>query len=669
MEPLTGTLEERYRVLERVGAGAFGEVYRAHDLRLNRTVALKRLRLEALTESHEVERAKQRFLQEARIAAKLKHPNIVTIHDILATPHHLVMVMELIEGRTLQHVLEERGRLDYFQTGEILRSTAQALDYAHSEGIIHRDIKPANIMIDAAGVVKVTDFGIAKVDSTATLTGTGHLIGTPNYMSPEQARGEVVDARADIFSLGCLLYECLSGRRAFDGDSVTAVLLKVVGEAPPRLDMRAAGLPLEVEQVLAKALNKAPHERYKTAGELVSSLERAAQHTLAAKRPDLPPLPLRQPQQPASQDPHAAPIETAPHSVAPVQAAAAMLAQQAAQAQGAHAPPPPVTPEHVTPELTAETARDGEQAVAAQPPLAETPAKTMTGRPEGLGLRQLLIPAMVALPIVLLAAWWLMRPNDVTPIEKVTDPTLVNPDTMAASASATRDDDSLGVDAWDADTEAEAADETPLGSAELDPSLERLEPPADSIAATSARPTREELLARAQEPNTAPQRQPEEVTARGSPPQGSVAPQTTPPPASSPTTVPAPSPTLAKTEPVPEPTPSAPGVAVAMALPPGASYVDEFTCNRNADFDVDPEEAMVTINGVQIGIADDWDGAGGGKLWEFDKPGTYTVELTLEGWHTAWVKITVDPEARRKTADVDTELKKVRRKRRRRGGP
>jgi serine/threonine-protein kinase len=232
-------LGDRYEILRKLGAGAFGEVYEARDTTLGRKVAIKRIRLDAFAEGPELEEVKQRFLQEAQVAANLRHPNVVTMHDIAAKESSSFMVMELVEGRTLQALLRERGRLSLEQTLPLLSQAAAALDFAHSNGVIHRDVKPANLMIEPSGQVKVMDFGIAKAAASGNITRTGAILGTPNYMAPEQARGGAVDGRADLFSLGCVLYECLTGRKPFVGDSVTAILLKVLTEPPPSVDFEA----------------------------------------------------------------------------------------------------------------------------------------------------------------------------------------------------------------------------------------------------------------------------------------------------------------------------------------------------------------------------------------------------------------------------------------------
>jgi tRNA A-37 threonylcarbamoyl transferase component Bud32 len=281
-ETLQGLLGERYHTLARLGSGAFGEVYRAHDSALGRDVAVKRIRLEAFVEPSQLEDAKQRFRREARLAARLRHANIVTTHDIVEAPSTSFIVMELVEGKTLQALLQERGRLPLDETIALISQVAAALDHAHASQVIHRDVKPANIMIEPGGHVKVMDFGIAKLETGTNLTATGSIMGTPNYMSPEQAKGMKVDGRSDIFSLGCVLYECLTGTKPFQGESVSVILVKILTEEPPPVDFTATRLPTEIGAVLKRATAKDPAARYASGAELVEALRTAGQTTLVS---------------------------------------------------------------------------------------------------------------------------------------------------------------------------------------------------------------------------------------------------------------------------------------------------------------------------------------------------------------------------------------------------
>jgi serine/threonine-protein kinase len=260
----------RYQIVKKLGAGAFGTVYKARDARLDRMVAIKTIRLEGLAASQAgLKEMTDRFLREAKTAAKLKHPGIVTIHDYGDAEGLTYIVMEFIDGIGIDHILAETGRMPIERAAALGAQIAEALDYAHKGGVVHRDIKPANIMIEPGDRVKVTDFGIAKPgDSAEHLTMTGSLLGTPSYMSPEQARGQKLDGRSDLFSVGCVLYEMVAGKKAFRGESITALLFKIISEEPPSLREFDPKVPDEMLRIISKALQKSPDARYQTGREL-----------------------------------------------------------------------------------------------------------------------------------------------------------------------------------------------------------------------------------------------------------------------------------------------------------------------------------------------------------------------------------------------------------------
>jgi tRNA A-37 threonylcarbamoyl transferase component Bud32/tetratricopeptide (TPR) repeat protein len=273
---MTETFEQmpggRYEIVARLGTGAFGSVYQAQDTFLNRPVAVKSIRLDTSLDPEHRKALNKRFIREAQVAAQLHHPNIVTIHDILFTPETGFIVMEFIEGRTLQSMLKAE-RLPLAKTIAIAAQVASALQYAHEHKIIHRDVKPANIMITPSFEARITDFGIAKSDGATHLTMSGSLVGTPDYMSPEQAKGEEVDSRSDIFSLGCVLFECAAGEKPFKGGSLTGVLLSIVNSDPFQSKAwKSLNLPPALEAVAKRALAKQPDQRYASAAELSNAL-------------------------------------------------------------------------------------------------------------------------------------------------------------------------------------------------------------------------------------------------------------------------------------------------------------------------------------------------------------------------------------------------------------
>jgi predicted Ser/Thr protein kinase len=259
----------RYEITGELGRGAMGVVYKALDPTIGRTVALKTMRLDV--HGLDAQEMVRRFQNEARAAGVLNHPNIVTIYDAGEQDGIFYIAMEFIEGTTLHELLVEKRVLATDEVLQLTRQICRGLDYAHSNSIVHRDIKPANIMITGNGTVKIMDFGIAK--SGGQVTNTGQVLGTPNYMSPEQVKGRQLDGRSDLFSLGVILYEMMTGEKPFVGQNVTTIIYKIVNENPitPR-DLDVTVHP-GLSAIVTKALAKAPDDRYQTGADLVRDLE------------------------------------------------------------------------------------------------------------------------------------------------------------------------------------------------------------------------------------------------------------------------------------------------------------------------------------------------------------------------------------------------------------
>lgn len=261
----------RYRILREIGRGAMGRVYLAHDTVLERDVALKELVAPQYLSDHEKEELRERFRLEARAAARLAHPHILTVHDIISTGDRQFIVMEYLEGKTLRDILGERA-LSPEEVLSIAPMISDALGYAHSHGIIHRDVKPDNIFVLENGNIKVADFGIAKMLKVSDRTHTDVIMGTPNYIAPELVRGLDYDHRVDVFSLGVTLYEILSGRRPFDSENDYAIIFKIASEDPEPLDRMREGLPPDLVRVVHRALEKEPDRRYPDMRELKQDL-------------------------------------------------------------------------------------------------------------------------------------------------------------------------------------------------------------------------------------------------------------------------------------------------------------------------------------------------------------------------------------------------------------
>ncbi len=248
-----------------------GVVYRATHVHLGRTVALKLLNPE-LAASDEF---RERFIREARAAAELEHPNIVPVYDAGEVEGRLYLAMKFIEGTDLAHVLEKEHHLTAERTMPLLEQLANALDAAHANGLIHRDVKPANALLDGDRLY-LTDFGLTRrVDSTRPLTATGRAVGTAAYLAPEQIRGEPLDRRVDVYALGCVLFQCLSGNPPYLRDTDMLIMWAHVGAEPPSLAAERPELPSAVDRVIKKALAKSREDRYDTCGELVSEMKRA----------------------------------------------------------------------------------------------------------------------------------------------------------------------------------------------------------------------------------------------------------------------------------------------------------------------------------------------------------------------------------------------------------
>jgi serine/threonine-protein kinase len=277
----------RYELDGVVGRGGMAEVYRARDIRLDRIVAIKTLRTDLARD----QTFQARFRREAQSAASLNHPSIVAVYDTgedMATGVPVpYIVMEYVDGRTVRDLLQEGHRLLPERTLEIIDGVLRALEYSHQAGIVHRDIKPGNVMVTRNGDIKVMDFGIARAmsDAQATMTQTAQVIGTAQYLSPEQARGDRVDARSDLYSAGCLLYELLTGRPPFTGDSPVAIAYQHVRENPVPPSRVDPDIPRWADAIVLKAMAKAPADRYQSAAEMRADLQRAAQGMPVAAAP------------------------------------------------------------------------------------------------------------------------------------------------------------------------------------------------------------------------------------------------------------------------------------------------------------------------------------------------------------------------------------------------
>ncbi len=373
-----------------------GVVYRGYDPLIGRKVAIKRMLTEGLRPA-EYKEYKARFQREAQSAGVLTHPNIVTIYDFGEDQEMLYLAMEYLEGKTLHAVIEEHGSLPIEKIVPMFEEICGALDHAHSFKIVHRDIKPANIMVLESGHIKITDFGIAKVMTTG-MTQTGQILGTPNYMSPEQVTGKGVDGRSDLFSVGVILYELVTGAKPFGGENITTVIYKIVHENPvPPIELDSSIHP-GLNYVISKALNKIPEDRYQTCSALAEDLKQFRNLGVAAEPSATVALnapPSRRPSAPST-TPRPRPSTNPPQGSAPRSSApaprppTAASAPEPTQSSGSRITvPPPLAPR---PPVSAPPARPD---VILQP--AAAASKRAPQKPRSMPV--LLLGALIAIAV------------------------------------------------------------------------------------------------------------------------------------------------------------------------------------------------------------------------------------------------------------------------------
>jgi len=275
----------KYEIIREIGRSN-DVVYEAYDPQLKRKVAIKELLLPPTLSGEKAVERRERFYREARAAGSLQHPNIVTIYEVGEDNGRHYMVMELLEGQNLREVLQIKGVLPLEEVLDIVEQVLNALIVAHSHGVIHRDIKPENIHILPSGIIKLTDFGIARITFEPSLTNEGEVFGTPSYMSPEQIKGLPLDGRSDLFSLGVVMYEMLSGKKPFTGDSPVSITYNILSQEPEPIP----GLPLPLWEIIKKALEKNPANRFRDAEEMLNALKKLEKLPLREAERVSPPL-------------------------------------------------------------------------------------------------------------------------------------------------------------------------------------------------------------------------------------------------------------------------------------------------------------------------------------------------------------------------------------------
>ncbi|HTG31756.1 MAG TPA: serine/threonine-protein kinase [Thermoanaerobaculia bacterium] len=564
-----GHLVGRYRILKFLGAGAMGEVYLAEDPQIDRQLAIKTVRL--IGRPQEIEDRKKRLLREARAAGRLLHPNVVTLFDAGEAEGMLYLAFEFVEGTDLAQRLDAGPRLSLRQALRAVRQAAEALDYAHSLGIVHRDIKPSNILIDLAGRVKVADFGIAKMAGQSTeLTMAGSVMGSPQYLSPEQIRGEDLDGRSDIFSLGVVLYEILSGKRPFDGDTITSLVYQILHKEPPPVsELRA--VPPRVEELLRGMMAKSRDERVATAGvvgrELAAAEAELSDETLSA---------------PAS------PVDATrvlPRRTTNSEAAMPAIPRGTVPASPETTPsvPPPM------PTMAAMAAPAPVPAVPAMPVAPAATAAAPRKLPIGLLIAAVLLVMLVAVAGGGYYVWGMWKHRAAEPVSQTaqTSETAVPP--LASPAS----------------TQVPVAptpqqQQTPPAAA----------PPVTSTSTSQAPPP---TVLKTPQPAAAPPLTPDPAPR-----------ERVPGPAASSPAAPAPAPRQPEPsrEPEPEPEEQAPEQPAAdQSLRSGLEVA----------FHVNPPDAYVLVEGRVIGQAQQWSGQRGARTYSFPGAGSYLVKIRKAG--------------------------------------
>jgi tRNA A-37 threonylcarbamoyl transferase component Bud32 len=578
-----GHLVGRYRILKFLGAGAMGEVYLAEDPQIDRQLAIKTVRL--IGRPQEIEDRKKRLLREARAAGRLLHPNVVTLFDAGEAEGMLYLAFEFVEGTDLAVRLDGGGpRLSLRQALRAVRQAAEALDYAHGLGIVHRDIKPSNILLDLAGRVKVADFGIAKMAGQSTeLTMAGSVMGSPQYLSPEQIRGEDLDGRSDIFSLGVVFYEILSGKRPFEGDTITTLVYQILHKDPPPVsELRA--VPPRAEELLRGMLAKSRDERTSTAG--------AVARELAAIEAEL------------SDETLSAPAGTGPLDATRVlprrTTDAAAVPRGTVPASPATTPsvPPPV-PTLIAPMPTASAAMPAmptmpEMPVAAAPmALAAAPSRKL---PVGLLIAAVLLVMMVAVAGGGYYVWRL----------------------------------------WQGRTAAEAPDQTAQTAQTVTPASPPPASPASSSGTLPAAQTQPAPVPAMPAPIQTPQQQPAapsqaQPAAPAPAPQqrGTAVPPVVPPPSRA--RVPGPAAAEPATPAPASPAPREPEPSRDEPEPDVPAADQSLRSGLQVAFHVTPPDAYVLVEGRVIGQAQEWSGQRGARTYTFPGAGSYLVKIRKPG--------------------------------------
>ena len=582
-----GTQLGRYRIVRRLGAGAMGEVYLAEDPQIERQLALKTVRLLAQSGTDPAE-LEARLLREAKAAGRLVHSHVVTLFDAGEADGLYFLAFEFVEGPDLSRRMKEPPPLTLGQILRIAREAAEGLAAAHDRGIVHRDIKPSNILLDTHGRVKVSDFGIAKMVGQQTeLTQTGSVVGSPHYLSPEQVRGETLDGRSDLFSLGVVVYEMLTRRRPFDGESITTLVYQILSRDPVPIGDVLPALPAPVRGIVDRLLRKEKEERFAGATELVEAIREAERA--------LPPAVLGAPV-PLPRDTE----ETVFLSSADTGGGGAdETGPTVVQAPpGPPPPPPPAAPAVVPP--------------SAQAAATPTPSEPL---PAGRGSRSVLpflLGALLVVAVGLAAALWWVLDVRLTERPAVGDerPEMAfeaEPgESRGTEAVASEEDSAVDGEPWREETGGDEGGERPSlveRSPVSDPTSSETEPkPAETAATGTTEPPPAQAAPTRQTPVEPRDASPAAEPGAGGP------------------------------EPSSRPAPTAAQESRLRAFL--SERIDrEMDTSTRLVFDVDPEDAFVLLRGrgddrfLSLGQASEWSGGGDGRVYQLPEPGDYLLRF------------------------------------------
>ena len=541
----------RFEISSVLGQGAMGVVYLANDPQIGRPVAIKTVRPEASRgeSAHEIE---ERFRKEARLAGRLQHPNIVTIYDVGRDGDDYFIAMEYVDGKPLTRYLVAPDDLPLAAKIAIVRQTAEALGHAHERGVLHRDIKPGNILVARDGRVKVTDFGIGRFTaaSTSDLTRTGQMIGSPAYMSPEQVRGEKLDGRSDLFSLGVVLYELLTSVRPFPGESITTLVYQILHTEPRNPLELKSSLPGATREVMARLLAKQPENRPADARAFIQELAR---------------------------------IETIQRESEATRRAVVTLPE------ASDARPPAAAPAARPPGGGGAAADVATSRTELQPP---APRRSPT--------LPIVLLAAAALALVLVL---LLRNREARPAPEPRPPAPIAVPPTAAAAPAATEEPALSTTAEPLEV-VELPTPGPHAAADATVGAPR------GVTGERFRPT-----ARAAAPPPTPVM-------------------------------------VAREEPAPAP-------REASSAESRSERVDNvYTTRRSVRFTSSPDQARLVIDGRLVGVNDDWDNRGGGRPFEFERPGAHDVRMELPGYRTLHLRVDVSPDSDDDNISIDEELER-----------